>query len=319
MTKAKEAHPGQLAVIMQRANQRRFVWRPGKDTRELFGYMFFKAAIDHEVEPIVASLMSNHVHAMVLDHHGNRSDMMQQAFSTAARKRNLELDQRGNLWVTRQPSDMPVLDLEKVVQQVVYIAVQPVAAGLVAHATDWTGFKILPSDWGKTLRFKRPLACGPDMPEFGEYTPLPPPGFRHLPLADVIAFFEAKIAEKEREYAKRYKGRFRGIALCEMTSPYATPHTKAEMRTRNPRFTSADPKLVRAAQARLKEFYVEHRQALHAFRDGDRDVLFPAGTIQMARRAGACCAVAAGDHPLSLQLSWPQTLQSSWDTWLAKR
>ena len=318
--RAKEAHAGQLSMLTRRTEERRYYFRPGKDTRELFGYMFFKAAIDHEVEPICASLMSNHVHAMVLDHHANRSDWMQQTFSTVARKRNLELNRRGSLWAAaEEPGDMPVLDLQEVVEQVLYVALQPVTAGLVARATDWTGFKILPRDWGKPMRFKRPLACGPDMPEVVEYTPQPPPGFRDLPLAEVIAFFEAKIAEKEREYARKYKGRFRGIALCETTHPYATPTTKAEMRTRNPRFTSTDPKLIRAAKARLKEFYVEHRQALAKFRSGNRDVIFPAGTIQMARLAGACCAVAAGDHPLSLRLSWPQTLQSSWDTWLAKK
>ena len=320
MTEPKEAHWWQLVMIARRTAQRQFFWRPGRDTRELFGYMFVKACLDQGLEAIAASLMSNHIHAMLLDLCGRRSEWMQQAFSNTARKRNLDLNRRENLWRPGEPGDMPILDMEKVVEQVLYVALQPVAAGLVEKADEWTGFKILPSDWGKPMRFARPSWCGSGMPEFVELTPLPPPGFRHLPLPDVIAFFEAKIAEREAYYRRKRKGRpVAGIALCEARNPFSTPDTPAPMRTRNPRFTTSDPELRQRAIKRLQEFSKWHREALNDFRDGDREVEFPAGTIQMARRAGCCCAVAAGDHPLSLRLTWSHALQSSWDTWLARR
>ena len=43
MTRPKEVHPWQLHVLARRTNQRKYFLRPGKDTRELFGYMFVKA------------------------------------------------------------------------------------------------------------------------------------------------------------------------------------------------------------------------------------------------------------------------------------
>ena len=317
MTRPKEAHPWQLAMIMRRTRCRQYFWRPGKDTRELFGYMFVKACIDYECDAVVASLMSNHVHAMLVDTEGERSRWMQQAFSNSARKRNLELNRRENLWTQFPPGDMPVLDMDCVVDQVVYVALQPVAAGLVDKASDWTGFKILPSDWGKPISFTRPAACGEKMPETVEITPMPPPGFSHLPLEDVIAFFNAKIAEKEAFYRKKRRGRpVTGIELCEALNPKYCPQTKAKMGGRNPRFTTRDPKLAARANQRLKMFTKLHRQALNAFRGGQRDAEFPAGTIQMARLAGCCCAIATSNHALSLRTTWSHALQSSWDAWI---
>ena len=319
MTKPKEAHAGQLAEQCRRTSHRAFFWRPGADTLNLFGYMFGKAANDCGQLPHVACLMSNHTHILNTDQTGRRSDFMQQLFSNSARKRNLQLGRRENIWAPGQPGDMVVLDLEKIIERVLYIALQPVAAGCVERVGDWTGFQILPRDWGKPMRFERPDLCGPNMPEFVEFTPMPPPGFEHLPLEDVIEFFEALIAREEKRYAKKRQREVLGIEVCEATSPFYTPNTKAPMRTLNPRFCTTDRNLLVRALRRQRQFRNDHRASLNEFRKGRRAVMFPAGTLQMVRLAGVRCASCPTAHPLHTHTTWTAGVQAMWDDWLAAR
>lgn len=319
MTRPKEHHPGQLAELTRRTAHRTFFWRPGADTRELYGYMFGKAANDHGQLAHAACLMSNHTHMLMTDATARRSDFMQQLFSNATRKRNLQLNRRENIWAPQAPGDMVVLDLEKTIQRVLYIALQPVAAGCVERVEDWTGFQILPRHWGKPMRFERPEQCGPDMPEFVEFTPMPPPGFDHLPLAQVIAFFEDLIAREEKRIAKERRGPVQGIDVCEATSPFYTPKTAAPMRTLNPRFCTSNPTMLIRALEHQRRFLGEHRASLNDFRGGDRDVTFPAGTLQMVRLSGATCVFCGPDHPMRTDASWTAGVQAMWDDWVKRR
>lgn len=207
MTKPKEHHPGQLVELSRRTAHRAYFWRPVTDTRELFGYPYAKAVKDCGQQPHVACLMSNHPHLLQTDTTGRRSDFMQQLNSNTGRKRNLQLNRRENLWASGEPGDMVVLDIEETIKRVLYVALQPVAAGCVERVRDWTGFHILPRHWGTPMSFERPELCGRDMPEVVEFTPMPPPGFDHLRLEQVIAFFEGLLTQEERRYAKKRRRR----------------------------------------------------------------------------------------------------------------
>jgi len=281
--------------------------------------MFGKALNDYGQLAHVSCCMSNHAHTLLTDTTGKRSKFMQLCHSNSARKRNLDLGRRESIWAPVKPGDMVVLDLEKTIQRVLYIALQPVAAGCVERAEEWTGFQILPRHWGKSMRFKRPKWCGPDMPEFVEFTPMPPPGFDHLPLEDVIAFFEDLIAKEEKRYAKKRTGPVLGIEYCEALSPFYTPKTKAPMRTLNPRFCASDPKLIVRALQRQRRFRGEHRVAMLEMRRGKRDVIFPAGTVQMVQLVGVSCRTAQAEHPMSTRTAWTASVQAMWDDWLSTR
>lgn len=316
MTDPNEHYPGQLAELVRRTSQRTFYWRPGADTRELFGYMIGKGLNDYGQLAHVACLMSNHTHIVLTDQTGRRSEFMQQAFSNSARKRNLDLNRRENIWVPKKPGDMVILDLEKTIKRVLYVALQPVAAGCVEKVEEWTGFQILPRHWGKPMRFKKPKWCGPTMPEVVEFTPMPPPGFEHLPLKQVVAFFEHLIAQEEKRYARKRVRPVLGIKYCEAISPFYTPKTSAPMRTLNPRFCTSDPTLFLRAVQRQRQFRGEHRAALARLRAGKRNVVFPAGTLKMARLAGVSCREPAPDHPFQTRTTWTAGVQAMWDDWL---
>jgi hypothetical protein len=106
MTKAKEHHPGQLVELSRSPAHRAFFWRPGTDTRYLFGYLYGKAANDHGQQPHVACLMSNHPHLLHTDTTGRRSDFMQQLHYNTARKRNLQLGFKSCRGIGASPSPL---------------------------------------------------------------------------------------------------------------------------------------------------------------------------------------------------------------------
>ncbi len=315
MTAPKFRAPNQIVEVTRRTSHRQMLLRPGEDTRELIGYMFGKALLDTGQEPIVFCAMSNHHHSIQLDPAGRRSAFMQLFNSNLARKRNLQLGRRENLWSSSQPGDMVLLDVESVVRKIVYVAVQAVKANCVEHAGEWTGFQILPRDWGKPMRFKRPEFCGPEMPEFVEFTPMPPPSFRHLPLPDVIAFFEDLIAKEEKRIASKRTSPVLGIEYCEAISPFSFPATDSEMRVLNPKFSCSDKVRLFRALNRQRRFTQRHRFARTRFRDGEKDVVFPAGTLQMRCQSGARCAPYCEDDPRHSSNEWSPNLHELWDAW----
>ena len=319
MTRPKEHLPGQLAEICRRCTHRTYFWRPGADTRNLFGYMYGKAVNDHGQIPHVVCLMSNHTHMLQTDVPGTRSDFMQQLFSNATRKRNLQLDRSENIWEVKAPGDMTVLDIEEIIERVLYVCLQPVAAGCVETVEEWTGFQILPRHWGKTMTFKRPEQCGKDMPKKVEFIPMPPPGFDHLPLKQVIAFFEDLIAEREKEYKKNRTGTVEGIASCEATSPFYSPDSESPKGGLNPRWCTSNPKKLIRALEHQKQRLNSYRKSLDSFRKGNRNVVFPAGTLQMERRSGVACSACVAGHPMLTDSNWTSGVQARWNDWRLKR
>jgi len=316
MTKPKRHLPGQVVFITRRTTQRQFFLRPGPDTRNIMGYFYGKYANEaHEVAH-GASTMSTHFHAGQSDRRGMRTDFMRPFFSQTGRKINLLHNRRENMWSSEEPGDMVLLDLDKIVEELLYIWLQPVAAGCVDEVEDWTGFMILPRHWGKPMRFKRPKFCGPTMPEEVIFTPMPPPGFDHLPLDQVIAYFESLIAREEERYRKKRKRKVLGIDYCEAISPFHTPKTDAPMRTLNPRFSGTNIRRLGKALEKHRELIAEHRQALDAFRGGDRTAVFPSGTIQLVHLAGVSTHPLERDDPHLTDVRWTDGVQHSWDVFL---
>ena len=315
MTAPKSPLPGQFVELTRRTSHRRYFLRPDKDCCNLAGYMYGKALLDCEQQACVANCMSTHYHAAQLDKSGRRSEFMQRFHSNTARKRNLQIRHRENLWAPGAPGDLAVLEMEDIVRKVVYVCLQPVAAGCVEKCSDWNGFKILPRDWGKPMTFHRPSDCGEDMPETVTFIPMPPPGFEHLPLEEVKAFFEDLIEQEEKRYAKKRRFPVLGMAYCEAISPFYTPKSSAPMRTLNPKFACRNKlKLIRALR-RQRQFRQEHRDALVRLREGERDVVFPAGTLQMRRLAGVECDDPPEHDPRITCLQWSEALQAKWDAW----
>lgn len=313
MTEPKRHEPGQVAFITQRTTQGIFFLRPGKDTREVVGYFYGHALNEEGLVAHGACTMSNHEHTVISDPHARRSKFMQRFHSGVARVRNKQLGREENLWTSRDPGDTALLDLQVIVDKLVYTFLQPVAANCVETVGEWTGFQILPRDWGKPMRFKRPKHCSSAMPEYVEFTPQPPPGFEDKPLEEVIAYFERLILEEEDRYRRERTSPVLGIKYCESLDPFTRPASPSSMHGMNPRFSATNIEALTAAIRRQRQFRQEHLACLRAMQAGRRDVKFPSGTIKMAQVAGVeTKEITRGDPYLPL-LEWTDSLQKSWE------
>jgi hypothetical protein len=75
---------------------------------------------------------------------------------------------------------------------------------------------------------------------------------------------------------------------------------------RNPlRFIAEDIERQKRAESQYTSFVKDYEKQLDAFRAGDRDVIFPAGTVRMRRIAGVKCAPAPSGAPAAWELPRP--------------
>jgi hypothetical protein len=70
----------------------------------------------------------------------------------------------------------------------------------------------------------------------------------------------------------------------------ARPSRGEPLRKLNPKVAARDEAQRIAALRRLAAFLSDYRTALRAWRDGNRAVLFPAGTYLMCLASGVACA-----------------------------
>lgn len=128
--KPKRQLPEQVVHLTRRTTHRKFMLRLASkpaSSSDTYG----KAALDHAQQACVAVCLSNHTTSTQIDRCGQRSRFMQQFHSNTARKRNLQFDHRENFWAPVEPGDMVCLDMDAIIEKILYTCLQPVAAGLV--------------------------------------------------------------------------------------------------------------------------------------------------------------------------------------------
>jgi hypothetical protein len=250
--------------------------------------------------------MSNHYHCVNTDESGDRSDFMRDLNALLARARNRQLRRKGgHFWGPGRFGDAVLLDKDAVIEKLLYCWLNAVEAGLVSKVSAWPGFKILPKHWGVELTFERPHGFfrkdqEDRLPKSVTFTPQPPPGFEDMELEEVRKLFEDAIRQRERDYAKlrRVQGRkVLGPAKARRVDPLSRPKTPTATGRLNPRFASKDAATLQAAKGRHYEFLRSYSAAREAYRAGDRDAEFPAGTIWFARQLGVRCACVDPSEP----------------------
>jgi hypothetical protein len=83
---------------------------------------------------------------------------------------------------------------------------------------------------------------------------------------------------------------FFGVHRVLAQSPFGRPAAREPRRGLNPRVAARNKWRRIETLQRLKAFVANYREALRRYVDGDRSVLFPAGTYWMRVRLGALCA-----------------------------
>lgn len=178
-------------------------------------------------------------------------------------------------------------------RRLAYILANPVAADLVARAADFPGLIILPRDIGRTITVERPKFFFPEDSELPETVDVRfevPPEFAELGRDGYVAMLEADLRESEQQHRERREAEGRSVLGSDRCRKARLgDHSRTFEKWFRLRPTiAAKVKAERIAAIRvLSSFRARYREALAAWREGDRGVLFPPGTWWMCRFAGA--------------------------------
>lgn len=296
MTAPRQILPGTTYLITRRCAQRQLLLRPSETTNDLFRYALALAARATGVQIHAACVMSNHHHAVVTDPHARLPEFTRNLHAVVARGVNRTLGRSEALWSSDRCSVIPLEGASVILAAIAYVLANPVVAGLVREGRQWPGLWSPPEAiGGPSVEVRRPEVFfreGGDLPRTVTLDLVVPPGFAdaedfRAQLAEALAAKEA--AARQAHAASGFMGRRRVLAQ----SPWARPRSTEPRSEKKPRFATEDGPSHRAALARLTDFLERYRQAWRAFREGARDVLFPAGTYQLRVMHGVWCEAPA--------------------------
>ena len=195
----------------------------------------------------------------------------------------------GSVWDNEPTSAVRLTTREAVVEKIAYTLANPVAAGLVRHASEWPGAKVLVDEIGVgVLRATRPDvyfdATNPQWPKEATLELSLPPV---IDAAGADAFRRQVAAELAREEARAHEEMEGESVLGAERAASVSPHERARsvepLRGRNPTFAvgRGSEGAWRAAAAAVRAFRTMYRSALAEWTKGVRDILFPEGTWWM--------------------------------------
>ena len=270
----------QVLHEVRRAARREFKFPATDENKQLFGYVLAYCLERYNMDIYAFCAMTNHLHRQVGDRDQSASRFRQTFHSLLSRAMAARDGTVHESLFDTQPTGVTIaLDPDAAIRDVVYIALNPVRAGIIRTAIEYEGFTVGPWDWGVKRTFERPNYFFKDVTKFKDtlsFTAKPPPGFQHLPLEearqktmDTIALGETQVQDVFEARGWRF-GQIRTRKLRK---------TKTQSRSRiRPNFKSRCPKTMGRAQAWRRNFHAEYNEAKEAYHGGDTSVLFPVGT-----------------------------------------
>jgi putative transposase len=282
--------PGHFLIIQRRCTQRQFLLRPDEETNNAFTYLLAEAAQRFSIDIILPQMMSNHHHTSAYDRHGNHVEFREHFHKLMAKSQNALRGRWENMWSTEEPCIVETVAAEDLLNQLVYIATNPVQDGLVEKVHHWPGPKFV-----QALLSGRPITAKRPRHFFRDDGPMPDEVELNLGLPDDFPEKAAFLAELERritaveeqcarermQSGRRVLGR-RGILRQSWRD---TPTSCEPRRNLRPRVAARDKRDRIAALSRNKEWQREYRSKRLLWLAGF-DVEFPYGTYWLARFAG---------------------------------
>jgi putative transposase len=289
MTLPRPVFPGHFLTIQRRCTQRQFLMRPDDETNNAFTYLLAEASQRFGVDIILSQMMPNHHHTSAYDRDGTHVEFRQHFHKLMAKSQNALRGRWENLWSTEEPCIVEVIAAEDLLNQLVYIATNPVKDGLVEKVHHWPGPKFVQAlVSGRPMKATRPRHFFRDdgpMPEEVELTLGLPEDFPEKQA--FLAELERRIAEVEDQCARDRLQSGRRVAgrRCILRQSWRDSPTSHEPRRNlRPRVAARSKPDRIAALQRNKQWQAEYRSARLLWLAGF-EVEFPYGTYWLRRHA----------------------------------
>lgn len=297
MSLPRQILPNTTYLLSRRCTQRQFLLKPSPLMNTIFLYCCAVAAEKTGVLLHGISVLSNHYHAVVTDVMGNIPEFMAHLNKLVSKCVNVSLGRWENVFSIEQPSLVKTEQDQDVLDKMVYTLANPVSSFLVSHGHKWPGVRTKPTDLlAGEIEVPRPAVFFRDngpMPAVAKLKLTRPDIFSELSDEEFVALLQRKVDEREAEirlYAKQNRIRFLGVRRILRQRHTDKPTSREPRRNLKPRVAAKNKWRRIEALQRFKEFVAEYRAAWLDWKQGFRDVLFPAGTYAMVRNAGVVCA-----------------------------
>jgi len=157
MTDVRCRLPGKVHMVGRRTERRVHLFRPDPLMNQVFRYCLAVAARETNVSVMAATLMSNHYHAVVIDHDGRISEFTERFHLLLTKAMQVYRGWIGKVFDSAKPSYVELLTPAAIIDKCGYTLANPTAAGLVRYSKDWPGVRTRVSEIGEaTMRVERP-------------------------------------------------------------------------------------------------------------------------------------------------------------------
>lgn len=288
--------PGQYIFASVRVSHRRYLLRPTRPTKEAFQYIFAAMAEKWGVEVYAVCVMSNHYHAVLRDVRGVQPDFFRDVNRMLAQFLKAQYGCTGNIF-RNKPNRVVLHHPAAVVDKIAYTLANPVSAAAVRFPHEWPGFRTRIEDMG-LVRF------GGDRPKhyFGKRKTLAKRASAALRFPTCVDSFygtrEAAMAALKKSLvghvqrahaAVRSKGwKYLGAERAQRISPFKRATSWEVFDALVPAFATlglSKDEVITVKLAYL-DFQRRYDDCRARFLDGERGVVWPAGTWAMVRWFG---------------------------------
>lgn len=289
MTAPRAVVPGRFLIVMRRCTQRQFLLRPDKETCNAFVYCLAEAAKRFQLEVILSQMERNHHHTALYDPYGREVEFREHFHKMMARSQNALRGRWENMWSSEETSVLEAVTVEDLLDQLVYVATNPVKDNLVEKVHHWPGPNFVQALLtGKPMKARRPAhffrTDGPMPPEVELEVKLPD----HLEgRTELLSSLRQRIAAVEDECTRerqRKCWRIVGRRRVLRESWRDCPTSREPRRNLRPRVAARDKQQRIMVLQRNKEWLIAYREARAQWLRGE-PVEFPFGTYWLRRFA----------------------------------
>jgi hypothetical protein len=290
VTLPRPVYPLTANMVTRRCTQQQYLLRPDTETNNAVIYCLAVAAQRYDIDVMDFVQMSNHLHEGIFDRNGTAPAFFEHFHKLLAKCVNALRGRWENFFSSQQTNVVRLVDRESLIKELVYIATNPVTAGLVERVEDWpgaSGYRALMS--GKPIRATRPkhfFAKRGKMPETVTLKLTIPPelGDREEILAEVrarVAAVELEEARKRAATGRKVLGRY----AVQRQSWRDSPTSREPRRGLRPTIAAGSLWARLEAIQRKREWNTAYRFARAALLAGE-PIPFPHGTYWLARFTG---------------------------------
>ncbi len=153
--------PNQVVKISRGTLDRRpFIVPDAKgELAESIAFIFARSAIHCEIEILALHVEPFGYEAIILDRKMRRSEFLQMVNQAISLKIKKRIKHYESLWSNQKPGNLPILDLETLIEEIFTLCTAPVRNGYVRKIEHWELPTVTPSDWGVKKTY---CSCGKD-------------------------------------------------------------------------------------------------------------------------------------------------------------